>query len=48
MRHLACPGSLLLALGACAHIPDHIRVEVDGNAVEIVKKPAIAPADEDE
>ncbi len=38
MRLRACLGIAVLALGACAHIPDRIRVEVDGSSVEIKKK----------
>lgn len=42
MRLRACLGMLLLGLGACTHIPDHIRIDVDGNTIEIVKAPASA------
>lgn len=44
MRLFACLGSLLLVSGACAHIPDHVRVEVDGSTIEIIKKPTVAPS----
>jgi hypothetical protein len=44
MRLFACLASLLLVGGACAHIPDHVRVEVDGSTIEVIKKPAVAPA----
>lgn len=44
MRLRACLGMLLLGLGACAHIPDHIRIDIDGSTIEIVKEPA--PADD--
>lgn len=40
MRPRACLGILLLGLSACAHIPDHIRIDVDGSTIEIVKEPA--------
>lgn len=46
MRKHACAGLLLLATGACAHIPEVIRLEVDGSTVEIKKKVDI-PVDED-
>jgi len=44
MRLHACLGMLLLGLSACAHIPDHIRIDIDGSTIEIVKEPA--PADD--
>jgi hypothetical protein len=39
MRLRACIGLLLAAVGGCAHIPDHIRVDIDGHTVEVVKAP---------
>lgn len=48
MRQLACLGPLLLAASACAHIPDHIRLEVDGSTVEVIKKPPVAPLADEE
>lgn len=39
MRLRACLGLALLPVSACAYIPDHIRVEVDGSSVEVKKKP---------
>ena len=39
MRLSACLGIVLLATGACAHIPEVIRFEVDGSTVEIKKRP---------
>lgn len=39
MRLNACLGIVLLATGACAHIPEVIRLEVDGSTVEIKKRP---------
>lgn len=44
MRLRACLGMLVLALSACAHIPDHIRIDIDGSTIEIVKEPV--PADD--
>jgi hypothetical protein len=37
MRLRACIASLLLGIGGCAQIPDHIRVEVDGSSVDFKK-----------
>lgn len=39
MRLSACLGIVLLATGGCAHIPEVIRLEVDGSTVEIKKRP---------
>jgi len=44
MRLRASLGGLLLLLGACVHLPETVKVEVDGHSVEF-KKP-IPPADE--
>lgn len=38
MRLRACLGGLLLELGACAHLPERIVVQIDGNSIEIEKK----------
>ena len=35
MRPCACLAFLLLAAGACAEIPDRVRVEVGENALEL-------------
>jgi len=37
MRLRACIALLLLAIGGCAQIPDHIRVEVDGGSIDFQK-----------
>jgi hypothetical protein len=34
---------VMLGLGACAHIPDHVRIEVDGSSVEVNSKPKLPP-----
>ncbi len=39
MRLGASLGGLLLLLGACVHLPETVKVEVDGHSVEF-KKPA--------
>lgn len=39
MRLRACLGFVLVATSACTHIPDVIRLEVDGSTVEIKKRP---------
>ena len=39
MQLRACLGPVLLGLGACAHIPGHVLLDVDGSTVEIKKKP---------
>lgn len=39
MRVRACLGMILFAVSGCAHIPDHIRLEIDGGSVEIKKPP---------
>ena len=44
MRLCACLGMMVLVLSGCAHIPDHIRIDIDGSTIEIVKEPA--PADD--
>lgn len=44
MRLRACTALLLLLCSACAHIPDHLFIDIDGNTIEVIKKPA-APAD---
>lgn len=45
MRLRACIGLLAIVVGGCAHIPDHIRVDIDGNSIELIKKPPVAPTD---
>lgn len=47
MRLRACLGTLLLALGACAHIPEIVRIEVDGSTIEFKKKPGTPAASDD-
>jgi hypothetical protein len=51
MRPRVCIPLLLLAVGGCAQIPDHIRVEVDGGSIEFKKAPPpdapTPPADPD-
>lgn len=47
MRLRACLGIVLLASGGCAHIPEIIRLEIDGSTVEIKKKPG-EPANDNE
>lgn len=42
MRLRACIGGILLATGACAQIPDRIRVEVGDGAVEVDRCPGEA------
>ncbi len=47
MRLRACLGFMLLATGACATLPETIRIDVDGNRLEVKRKPdAPAPAPE--
>ena len=41
MRLRACLGGLLLALGACGHLPERIVVQIDGNTIEIEKRRAV-------
>lgn len=48
MRLSACLGIVLLATGACAHIPEVIRLEVDGSTVEIKKRPELPTEGEEE
>lgn len=48
MRLRAGMGVVLLALGACAHIPERILVEVDGSTIEINKKEPVAPESNEE
>jgi len=48
MRLRAGMGLVLLALGACAHIPERILVDVDGSTIEINKKEPIAPEADEE
>lgn len=48
MRLRACMGLLLLGVGACAYIPDHIRIETDAGTVEVSKKPSAEPEGDDE
>jgi len=43
MRLRACIACLLLPAGGCAQIPDHIRIEVDGGAIEFTKDWAPPP-----
>ena len=50
MRLRACLGIVALGLGACAHLPEMVRIEIDGTSVEFKKEPAppvppSAPAD---
>jgi hypothetical protein len=33
----------MFGLGGCAHVPDHVRIELDGNSVEVNIKPKPAP-----
>jgi hypothetical protein len=40
MRLFACLGLIACGVSACAHIPDHIRLEIDGGSIEIKKPPA--------
>jgi len=42
---LACA---LIAIGGCAHIPELIRIEVDGTSVEVKKEPAPRSGDEED
>jgi hypothetical protein len=42
MRLRACLGMLLLATAGCAQFPNEIRLQVDGNSIDIKKKP-LAP-----
>ncbi len=35
MRLRACLGGVLLALGACAGLPERVRIDVDGRSIEI-------------
>jgi len=37
MRLRACIALLLSAIGGCAQIPDHIRIEVGGSSVDFKK-----------
>lgn len=51
MRPRACIVLALAAVGAgCAHIPDRVRVDIDGHAIEVVKTaPApVAPPEPDD
>lgn len=43
MRLHACTALLLAATGGCAHIPDHIQVDIDGHRIEVVKAPPVKP-----
>lgn len=47
MRHFAGL-ALLLVNSACAHIPDHVRVEVDGSIIEVNNAPPAARVGDDE
>jgi hypothetical protein len=38
MRLIASLGLALLGLGACAHLPAHMLLDVDGSIVELKKK----------
>lgn len=40
MRLRACMGGLLLLCGACAQLPEKVRVEVDGHSIEVKKRAA--------
>ena len=47
MRLRTCLGIVALGLGACASLPELVRIDVDGTSVEFKKKPdppAPAPA----
>lgn len=46
MRLRACIACLLLPAGGCAQIPDHIRIEVDGGAIEFTRDWAPPPPPE--
>jgi len=46
MRLRACLGLVLLCTGACAHIPEVFRIDVDGSVLELKKKPAPEDAQE--
>ena len=48
MRLRAGMGLVLLALGACAHIPERIFVDIDGSTIEIKKKEPLAPESDEE
>lgn len=39
MRLRTCLGIIALALGACATLPEQVRIEVDGSTVEVKRKP---------
>jgi hypothetical protein len=39
MRRRICLGIILLGASACAHLPELVRIEVDGNSVELKRKP---------
>lgn len=42
MRHTALLGPIVLALGACTHIPEDLRVILDGNSLVLKKAPEAA------
>lgn len=43
MRRIAWLGPILLALGACTHLPNDLRLVVDGNSLFFKKAPEPAP-----
>lgn len=43
MRFMASLGIILLGVGACARLPEIVRIDVDGSTVEFKKKPDPAP-----
>ena len=47
MRLRVCLGILLLGASACANLPELVRIDVDGNSVELKRKPE-PPAPEPE
>ena len=43
MRLRTCLGIAVLGLGACTTLPELVRIEVDGNSVEVKRKPGLPP-----
>lgn len=39
MRLRACLGTIALGLSACANLPELVRIQVDGNSIEVKRKP---------
>ena len=39
MRPRVCLGILLLGVTACTHLPEVVRIEIDGSTVEMKRKP---------